>query len=84
MSMKIQEYMDMINDWNSDIPMNMSILITKGLRKFLTSYTKYNEDSEFNRDILAKLKEIIVRDNGKAEWEEACIYIDSFIGTLRD
>ncbi|HPZ08226.1 MAG TPA: hypothetical protein PL110_08935 [Candidatus Eremiobacteraeota bacterium] len=82
--MTIKEYVDLINDWNSDIPMNMSILITKAIRKFLSSYPNYKDTSEFTSDIMEKIKNIIIRDNGKTQWEEATIYIDSFIGHLKE
>ena len=78
--MTIQEYMDLINDWNSSVPMSTSILISKALRKFLHTYTKYNESSEINSDIVNKLKEIILRENGKTAQDEAFVYIDGFIG----
>jgi len=82
--MTIKEYMDLINDWNSDVPMNISIRISKALRKFMGNYPQYEEETEFNSDILSKLKDIIIRDNGEGDWEEAFIYIDGFIGHVKD
>ena len=82
--MTIKDYMELINDWDSDVPMNISIRISKGIRKFLSNYEQYTEASEFNSEILSKLKDIIVRESSESDWEEAFIYIDGFIGQLRE
>lgn len=82
--MTIQEYLDLINDWDSAVPMSTTIKLSKALRKVISNYPEYNEDSEFTKELLKKFKETFIKENGDGDWVEAADFVVSFIGQIED